>query len=105
MPELKNNLPGALSIEGDQGHTYHVDGQQSIEITDEDVEIMRSMEAVKLLESSGGITISAGADHPVADPVDDVDDGPLIEPHEDSPEEVPVKRGRGRPPKKRDDAD
>jgi len=122
MPELKNNLFSALSIEGAQGHTYHIDGQQSIEITDEDVKVMREMEGVRLLESSGGIIISVDSDHSVAEPVGDVDDDsdhpvryrdPPAEADSDPEQEAamikesPVKRGRAdddSPPWSDDDA-
>ena len=67
MPTFINKLPGGLSIDGAGGHTYHIDGSQSIEITDDDVVAMREMGAFKLLEDQGSVVIE-GAAEPEAEP-------------------------------------
>ena len=62
MPTFINKLPGGLSIDGADGHTYHIDGSQSIEITDDDVAAMREMGAFKLLEEQGSVVIEGAAE-------------------------------------------
>ena len=62
MPTFINKLPGGLSIDGANGHTYHIDGSQSIEITDDDVVAMRGMGAFKLLEAQGSVVIEGVAE-------------------------------------------
>ncbi len=91
MPTFVNKLPGGLSIDGAGDHTYHIDGSQSIEITDEDVVAMREMGAFKLLEEQGSVVIE-GAAEPEAEP----------EETDDSEPEVSARR-RGRPKKSQDD--
>ncbi len=91
MPTFINRLPGGLSIDGAGDHTYHIDGSQSIEITDEDVVAMREMGAFKLLEEQGSVVIE-GAAEPEAEP----------EETDDSEPEVSARR-RGRPKKSQDD--
>lgn len=89
MPTFINKLPGGLSIDGADGHTYHIDGSQSIEITDDDVAAMREMGAFKLLEDQGSVVIEGAA-----------------EPEEEPEEEPEVSsRRRGRPKKSQDNAD
>ena len=89
MPTFINKLPGGLSIDGADGHTYHIDGSQSIEITDDDVVAMRAMGAFKLLEDQGSVVIEGAA-----------------EPEEEPEEEPEVSsRRRGRPKKSQDNAD
>ena len=61
MPTFINKLPGGLSIDGAGGHTYHIDGSQSIEITNDDVVAMRGMGAFKLLEKQGSVVIKGAA--------------------------------------------
>ena len=61
MPTFVNKLPGGLSIDGAGDHTYHIDGSQSIEITDDDVIAMREMGAFKLLEEQGSVVIEGAA--------------------------------------------
>lgn len=95
MPTFVNKLPGGLSIDGAGGHTYHIDGSQSIEITDDDVVAMREMGAFKLLEEQGSVVIEGAAE-----PKEKDDAQP------DSEEEAEVSpRRRGRPKKSQDDAD
>ena len=95
MPTFVNKLPGGLSIDGAGGHTYHIDGSQSIEITDDDVAAMREMGAFKLLEEQGSVVIE-GASEPK-----EKDDA-----QPDTEEEAEVSpRRRGRPKKSQDDAD
>ena len=91
MPTFINRLPGGLSIDGAGDHTYHIDGSQSIEITDEDVVAMREMGAFKLLEEQGSVVIE-GAGEPEAEP----------EETDDSEPEVSARR-RGRPKKSQGD--
>ncbi|WP_419636503.1 hypothetical protein [Thiolapillus sp.] len=91
MPTFVNKLPGGLSIDGAGDHTYHIDGSQSIEITDDDVVAMREMGAFKLLEEQGSVVIE-GAAEPEAEP----------EETDDSEPEVSARR-RGRPKKSQDD--
>ncbi|WP_419630327.1 hypothetical protein [Thiolapillus sp.] len=91
MPTFINKLPGGLSIDGAGDHTYHIDGSQSIEITDEDVVAMREMGAFKLLEEQGSVVIE-GAAEPEAKP----------EANPDAEPEVSTRR-RGRPKKSEDD--
>lgn len=57
MPTLTNNLPASLAIEGADGHTYHIDGRQSVEISDADAEAMLATESVRLYRDNGGISI------------------------------------------------
>ena len=94
MPTFINKLPGGLSIDGAGGHTYHIDGSQSIEITDDDVVAMREMGAFKLLEEQGSVVIEGAAE-----PKEKDDAQP--EPEEEA--EVSSRR-RGRPKKSQDDA-
>ncbi len=95
MPTFINKLPGGLSIDGAGGHTYHIDGSQSIEITDDDVVAMREMGAFKLMEEQGSVVIEG-----VAEPKGKDDAQP------DPEEEAEVSpRRRGRPKKSQDDAD
>ena len=95
MPTFVNKLPGGLSIDGAGGHTYHIDGSQSIEITDDDVVAMREMGAFKLLEEQGSVVIEGAAE-----PKEKDDAQP------DTEEEAEVSpRRRGRPKKSQDDAD
>ena len=94
MPTFINRLPGGLSIDGAGDHTYHIDGSQSIEITDEDVVAMREMGAFKLLEEQGSVVIEGAAkpkekDNAQPDP-------------EEEAEVLP--RRRNRPKKSQDDA-
>ncbi|WP_419636478.1 hypothetical protein [Thiolapillus sp.] len=93
MPTFINKLPGGLSIDGAGGHTYHIDGSQSIEIADDDVAAMREMGAFKLLEEQGSVVIEGAAE-----PKEKDDAQPEAEP------EVSARR-RGRPKKSQDDAD
>ncbi|WP_419593937.1 hypothetical protein [Thiolapillus sp.] len=93
MPTFINRLPGGLSIDGAGDHTYHIDGSQSIEITDDDVAAMREMGAFKLLEDQGSVVIE-GAAEPEAEP----------EETDDSEPEVSSRR-RGRSKKSQDDGD
>ena len=92
MPTFINKLPGGLSIDGADGHTYHIDGSQSIEITDDDVAAMREMGAFKLLEEQGSVVIE-GAVEPK-----EKDDA-----HPEGRPEVSSRRRRG-PKKSQDDA-
>ena len=95
MPTFVNKLPGGLSIDGAGGHTYHIDGSQSIEITDDDVVAMREMGAFKLLEEQGSVVIEGAAEPKEKDAA-----------QPDSEEEAEVSpRRRGRPKKSQDDAD
>ncbi|WP_419630401.1 hypothetical protein [Thiolapillus sp.] len=95
MPTFVNKLPGGLSIDGAGGHTYHIDGSQSIEITDDDVVAMREMGAFKLLEEQGSVVIEGAAESKEKDAA-----------QPDSEEEAEVSpRRRGRPKKSQDDAD
>ena len=89
MPTFVNKLPGGLSIDGAGDHTYHIDGSQSIEITDADVIAMREMGAFKLLEEQGSVVIEGAAEPEETD---------------DSEPEVSSRR-RGRPKKSQDNAD
>ncbi|WP_419585815.1 hypothetical protein [Thiolapillus sp.] len=91
MPTFINRLPGGLSIDGAGDHTYHIDGSQSIEITDDDVAAMREMGAFKLLEEQGSVVIE-GAAEPEAKP----------EANPDAELEVSSRR-RNRPKKSQDD--
>ena len=93
MPTFINRLPGGLSIDGAGDHTYHIDGSQSIEITNEDVVAMREMGAFKLLEEQGSVVIE-GAAEPEAEPEETAD----------SESEVSSRR-RGRSKKSQDNAD
>ena len=89
MPTFINKLPGGLSIDGAGDHTYHIDGSQSIEITDADVIAMREMGAFKLLEEQGSVVIEGAAEPEETD---------------DSEPEISSRR-RGRPKKPQDNAD
>ncbi|WP_419635256.1 hypothetical protein [Thiolapillus sp.] len=97
MPTFINKLPGGLSIDGANGHTYHIDGSQSIEITDDDVAAMREMGAFKLLEEQGSVVIEGAAE-----PKEKDDEQPGAEP--DAETEVSSRR-RGRPKKSQENAD
>ena len=69
MPTLTNNLPASLAIEGADGHTYHIDGRQSIEISDADAEAMLATESVRMYRDNGGISIDGhGAEKSEAEP-------------------------------------
>ena len=98
MPTFINKLPGGLSIDGAGGHTYHIDGSQSIEIADDDVAAMREMGAFKLLEEQGSVVIEGAAD-----PKEKDDAQPEAEPNPEEEAEVSPRR-RGRPKKSQDDA-
>ena len=99
MPTFVNKLPGGLSIDGANGHTYHIDGSQSIEITDDDVVAMREMGAFKLMEEQGSVVIDGAAE-----PKEKDDSQPDPEPAPEEEAEVSPRR-RGRPKKLKDDAD
>lgn len=95
MPTFINRLPGGLSIDGAGDHTYHIDGSQSIEITDDDVAAMREMGAFKLLVDQGSVVIEGAAEP-------EEKDNAQPDPEEEA--EVSPRR-RNRPKKSQDNAD